>query len=137
MIKKKCFCPSAVIIDAPKLSSKGIEECRGTKHFAPNEKVYFLPMHSYDIGHYERAVVIGRHRNDGYWSSVWIDLYRVKDFKVEMASDPELISFIEKRESEANISPWTIESVQQFCEWRNKVEPKDWEYLNQINKNKE
>jgi len=50
-------------------------------------------MHSYDIGHYERAVVIGRHRNDGNWSSVWIDLYRVKDFKVEMASDPELISF--------------------------------------------
>lgn len=133
---EKHLCPVGFVVDAPKLNSKGKEECRGTKHFAPGEKVYVLPMKSYDIAHYERTEVAGYHREDGKLSVVWIDLRRLENFNIDEIDDSDLVRVFNHKLGNSSAKPWTTSEAKQFINWRNRIEAPDWEEKNQKNVSK-
>ena len=129
-------CPSGIVCDQPSLDAKGRPAARGTKHFAPGTRVYVLPHASYDIAYYERALVVGSHRDDGKVACVWIDLRRLEAFEVS-EEFPEDIEWMLKAEVESRfVKPWTGGSAAQFVKWRNSVEPPQWETVNRLSLNK-
>ena len=133
----KYTCPVGFVIDAPKLDGKGRDDGRGTKHFAPGEKVYILPMQSYDVAHYERAKVAGYHRTDGKVSIVWIDLRRLENFKTEVVSDSEIIAIISELQQDSKIKAWEEQTANDFVTWRNEIDVKDWLEENKTKKAKD
>ena len=121
------ICPAGYVIDAPKLDAKGRPEGRGTLHFAPGQQVFVMPMHGYDIAHYERAQVAGYHREDGRLCVLWIDLRRLKDFAAVVVEDKKIRHQIRLKQSNSSVKPWTPEEAHRFAEWRNGEEKTDWE----------
>ena len=132
----KYICPIGFVIDAPKLDGKGCLDGKGVKHFASNQKVYILPMHSYDVAYCERVKVAGYHR-DGKISVVWLDLRRLEKFASEEVNDPEIRSIISELQKNNEIKTWKVEIANEFIDWRNKVDAKDWIEENRKNMPKE
>ena len=130
---RKHICPVGYVIDAPKLDGKGHEECRGTRHFKPGEKIYILPMHSYDIAHHERAEAAGKHRNDGKFALVWIDLRRLEKFDVDQVKDSDLTKIFKNKLECSTAESWTASEAREFANWRNQLEVPDWGEKNKKN----
>ena len=97
---KSQWCLVGNIIEERPYGHGGEEIKKGTKHFAPNTKVYCLPAQWGDG--YEQIIVIGQHRGAKKIKTMIISSDWVENWRAKVVYSPEIIRRIEKVTGE----PW-------------------------------